>query len=219
MRNFCPVACENCSTSRHLINIGVKSDRLLARKVRRHTPTPQRRRGPRPGQVTALGPVLPATSLARATAVQRLAGIQYPVAVGSVRVWTERPPRADRSSERPPMAYFYGSTNGKLSRLRPSIAEHSDSRSAGHRRGVSPETARIYRQRDSTGRSPDKPHGCWVLRLEFTVNVGIAPTVNFSRELDATLLPSDLPSNWNEPISPHIALTRKYPFAQHELKL
>jgi hypothetical protein len=41
----------------------------------------------------------------------------------------------------------------------------------------------------------DKPHGCWVLRSEFTVNVGIALTVNFSRELDATFLPSSLPSD------------------------
>jgi len=40
--------------------------------------------------------VLPATSLARAAAVQlRIADIQYPVAVGSVRVWTERPPRVE----------------------------------------------------------------------------------------------------------------------------
>ena len=44
----------------------------------------------------------------------------------------------------------------------------------------------IYRQRNSTRRSPDKPHGCWVLRPEFTVNSGIDLTVNFRRELSAT---------------------------------
>ena len=38
--------------------------------------------------------------LARAAAVQRTAGIQYPVAVGSVRGWTQRSPRVDRGSER-----------------------------------------------------------------------------------------------------------------------
>jgi len=66
--------------------------------------------------VAGCGRVLPATSLARAAAVQRIAGIQHPFAVGSVRVWTERPPRVDRSSERPPlMMYFHRSTSGKLS--------------------------------------------------------------------------------------------------------
>jgi hypothetical protein len=34
-------------------------------------------------------------------------------------------------------------------------------------------------------------NGCWILRPKFTVYVGIALTVNFSRELDATFLPSD----------------------------
>jgi hypothetical protein len=47
----------------------------------------------RDGQVV----VLPVTSLARAAAVQRFAGIPYPVAVGSVRVWTEQSPRVDRA--------------------------------------------------------------------------------------------------------------------------
>jgi hypothetical protein len=61
-----------------------------------------------------------ATSLARAAAVQRIAVIQYPVAVGSVRVWTERSLHVNRSSERPPlMMYFHGSTSGKLSRPLP----------------------------------------------------------------------------------------------------
>ena len=45
----------------------------------------------------AMGRVLPATSLARAAAVQRIAGIRYPVAVGSVRVWPEQSPRVDRA--------------------------------------------------------------------------------------------------------------------------
>ncbi len=40
-----------------------------------------------------LGRVLPTTAGARATAVQRTAGIQYQVAVGSVRVGNERTPR------------------------------------------------------------------------------------------------------------------------------
>ena len=67
-------------------------------------------------RASACGRVLPATSLARAAAVQRIAGIQCPVAVGSVRVWTERPPRVDRSSERSPLLmYFHRSTSGKLS--------------------------------------------------------------------------------------------------------
>jgi hypothetical protein len=66
------------------------------------------------------GRALPATALARAAAVQRTAGIQYPVAVGSVRGWTERSPRVDRGSDRPPlMMYFHRSTSGKLSRPLP----------------------------------------------------------------------------------------------------
>ncbi|MDH5350314.1 MAG: hypothetical protein OEX78_05795, partial [Betaproteobacteria bacterium] len=65
----------------------------------------------------------------------------------------------------------------------------------------------------------DKPHGCWVLRPEFTVNLGTSLTVNFSRESDATLLPSDLPSNWNEPLSLRVAITRKNSFMQNQLKL
>jgi len=74
----------------------------------------------RPSPTTALGRVLPATALARAAAVQRTAGIQYPVAVGSVRGWTERSPRVDRGSDRPPlMMYFHRSTSGKLSRPLP----------------------------------------------------------------------------------------------------
>jgi hypothetical protein len=61
---------------------------------------------------TASGRVLPTTAGARATAVQRTAGIQYQVAVGSVRVGNERSPRlaiadgrngVDRRSERPPL--------------------------------------------------------------------------------------------------------------------
>jgi hypothetical protein len=73
-----------------------------------------------PGATAGTGRVLPATSLARAAAAQRTAGIQYPVAVGSVRAWTERSPRVDRSSERPPlMMYFHGSTSGNSSRSLP----------------------------------------------------------------------------------------------------
>jgi hypothetical protein len=34
-----------------------------------------------------------------------------------------------------------------------------------------------------------------LLRSGFTVNLGIGLTVNFSRQLDATSLPSDLPSD------------------------
>jgi len=45
----------------------------------------------------AVGRVLPGTSLARAAAVQRIAGIRCPVAVGSVRVWPEQSPRVDRA--------------------------------------------------------------------------------------------------------------------------
>ena len=61
--------------------------------------------------------MLPAISLARATSVQRIAGTQIPVVVGSVRGWTERPPRVNRGSERPPlMMHFQGSTSSKLPR-------------------------------------------------------------------------------------------------------
>jgi hypothetical protein len=35
----------------------------------------------------------------------------------------------------------------------------------------------------------------WVLLPEFTVNLGIGLTVDVSRELDATFLPSNLPSD------------------------
>lgn len=44
-------------------------------------------------ETSAPGRVPPATSLAREAAVQRTAGIQYPVAVGSVRLGNERSPR------------------------------------------------------------------------------------------------------------------------------
>jgi hypothetical protein len=44
-------------------------------------------------RMTASGWVLPTTAGARATAFQRTAGIQYQVAVGSVRVGNERSPR------------------------------------------------------------------------------------------------------------------------------
>ena len=85
------------------------SGRYQTEPVARMAPLSHRR-------MTALGRVLPATSLPCAAAVQRIAGIQCPVAVGSVRVWTERPPRVDRSAERPPlMMYFHRSTSGKLS--------------------------------------------------------------------------------------------------------
>jgi len=149
------------------------------------------------------GRVLPATALARGTAVPRTAGIQYPVAVGSVRLGNERSPRPaitdgrhgwiDARRASPLMMQFRRSTIGKLSRPLPfhCPAQHIKSRSATHRGGVSPGSARIYRQRDSTRRSPDKPHECWVLRPEFTVNLEIGLTANSSRELDVTLLPSD----------------------------
>jgi hypothetical protein len=76
--------------------------------------------GPRQRRKVTDGRVLPATSLARAAAVQHIAGIQYPVAVGSARASTERSPRVDRRSERPPlMMYFHRSTRGKLSRPLP----------------------------------------------------------------------------------------------------
>jgi hypothetical protein len=39
------------------------------------------------------------------------------------------------------------------------------------------------------------PRGCWTLGPEFTVNLQISLTVNVCRELNATLLPSDLPSD------------------------
>jgi hypothetical protein len=44
-------------------------------------------------------------------------------------------------------------------------------------------------------RSPGNPHGCWTSQSRFTVNSKIDLTVNFRRELNATFLPSDLPSN------------------------
>ena len=44
-------------------------------------------------------------------------------------------------------------------------------------------------------RSPGNPHGCWTSHSRFTVNSKIDLTVNFRRELNATFLPSDLPSN------------------------
>jgi hypothetical protein len=73
-------------------------------------------------RMTGSGRPLPASDLARAAAVQRIAGMQYPMAVGSVRAGTERPPRVDRSSERPPlMVYFHRSASGKLSRPLPSL--------------------------------------------------------------------------------------------------
>jgi hypothetical protein len=45
-------------------------------------------------QMSAFGRVAPATSLAGAAAVQRIAGIQYQVAMGSVRLGNERSPRS-----------------------------------------------------------------------------------------------------------------------------
>jgi len=108
----------------------------------------------------------------------------------------ERPPRVDRSSGKPPlMMYLIDQRAASCLIPCPAIAQHSESRSAAGRCGVFPVSARIYRQRNSTCRSPDKPHGCWVLRPEFTVNVGIALTANFSRERYATFIPSDLPSD------------------------
>jgi hypothetical protein len=69
-----------------------------------------------PGATAGTGRVLPATALARAAAVQRTTGIQYPVAMGSVPGWTERSPQVDRGSEWPLlMMYFHGSRSGKLS--------------------------------------------------------------------------------------------------------
>ena len=64
-----------------------------------------------PSPPSADGRVLPATALVRATAVQRIARIQYPVAVGSVRLGDagrqpdhlQRSPRPDRRSESVPV--------------------------------------------------------------------------------------------------------------------
>jgi hypothetical protein len=72
---------------------------------------------------------------------------------------------------------------------------YAESRSATYRCVMSPGSATIYRQRDSTRRSPDNPHGCWFFRPGFTVNLEIDLTVNFCRELNATPLPSNLPSD------------------------
>ncbi len=88
------------------------------------------------------------------------------------------------------------STTGKLSRPLPfrSLLGAASS-SATHRRVMSPGSARIYRQRGSTHPSPDNPHGCWTLRPGFTVNLQIDLTVNFFRALNATSLPSEIPSD------------------------
>lgn len=52
------------------------------------------------GRLSLIGRVLPISALARATAVQRIAGIQLPVAVGSVRLGNERPMRLTISDGR-----------------------------------------------------------------------------------------------------------------------
>ena len=106
-------------------------------------------------------------------------------------------PQADRRSVRPPlMMWFHRSTTGRLSHPSPfGSFLGAESRSATHRCGVLPWSARIYRQRDSTRRSPGDPHGCSILHPEFTVSPETGLTVNLSRELYATFLPSDLPSD------------------------
>ena len=139
--------------------------------------------------MTGDGRVLPATSLDRAAAVQRIAGIQHPLAVGSVRLWTERPPRVDLSSERPPlMMYFQRSTTGTLSHPLPF---HSLARRGAKKRDA-PECPDAWERGNLPSarpirRSPGNPHGCWTSHLRFTVNSKFDPTVNFRRELNATL--------------------------------
>ncbi len=79
------------------------------------------------------------------------------------------------------MMYFHRSTSGKLSDPLPRHCPAQRIMKRGRPvRRIAWERKNLP-SAQSTRRSPDKPHGCWVLRPEFTVNVGIALTVNFSQ--------------------------------------
>jgi hypothetical protein len=155
---------------------------------------------------TALGRVLPANALARATAFPRTAGIQYPVAVGSVRLGSERSPRPAIADARrgwidargafPLMMQFQRSTTGKLSDPLPfhSLARRGATKRDAPVRPLAWERGNLPSARPIR-RSPGNPHGCWTSHSRFTVNSKIDMTVNFRRKLSATFLPSDLPSD------------------------
>ena len=151
--------------------------------------------GNRPSPTTVSGRVLPATALARADAVQRIAGIQYPV-TGSVRVLSKLSPWVDRSSERQPlMMDFDGSTSCKLSR--PQRFDCSARRIA--KRGPPVRCIALERKNLLSARpirrSPGNPHECWTSHSILTINAQINLTVNLCQELSATFRPSDLSSD------------------------
>lgn len=96
----------------------------------------------------------------------------------------------------PLMMSFQRSTTGKLSDPLPF---HSLARRGGTK-GDAPDCP-FARERGNlpsarpTRRTPGNPHGCWSSRSRLTVNSKIDLTANFHRELSATFLPSDLPSD------------------------
>jgi hypothetical protein len=96
----------------------------------------------------------------------------------------------------PLMMYFHRSTTGKSSRPLPF---HCLARRGATKRDA-PECLIAWERGNLPSarpirRSPGNPHGCCTSHSRFTVNSKIDLTVDFRRELCATFLPSDLPSN------------------------
>ena len=149
--------------------------------------------------------MLPATSLARAAAVQRIAGIN------TQRPWAPYESGMKGHQGRPLSAATGGSTVGEavVDDVVPSIndAQVVSSPAPVHalaRRGATKRDAPVrtiaWERADLPStrpirRSRGNPHGCWISFSRFTVNSKIDLTGNFRRELSATFLPSDLPSD------------------------
>lgn len=96
----------------------------------------------------------------------------------------------------PLMMQFHRSTMGKLSHPLPfhSLARRDVTKLDAPMRPIAWERADLPSARPIR-RSPANPHGCWTSHSRFTVTPKIALTVKLRRELSATSLPSDLPSD------------------------
>lgn len=156
--------------------------------------------------MTGHGRVPPATSLAREVAVQRMAGIQYPVAVGSVRLGNERSPRLA-------VVGCHGWIDGRGEAAVDDVSSVHQRQasclvrcpalrllSAARRNATHRACAIAWERADFPSarpirRLPGNPHGCWTSYSRFSVNPKIALTVTLRRQLSATFLPSDLPSD------------------------